>query len=77
MFQIRGICFANVPTSAKRAFVKGFSGKQNYPLMLLLLQDISILLLQIITHSQINKMLQNQGAEAQEALEITAFVWRK
>lgn len=77
MLRIRGIHFTNIPTSIKRAFVKGFSGNQNYPLMILPLQDFSILLLQIITHSHINKTLQNQGAETQEVLEITAFVCRK
>ena len=77
MLHIRGIRFTDVPPSIKRAFVKGFSGNQNYPLMILPVQDLSILLLQIITHSQINKTLQNQGAGTQEVLEITAFVCRK
>jgi len=57
------------------AFVKGFNGNQNYPLMIL--PAFSILLLQIIIHSYINKILQNQGTGIQEVLEITAFVCRK
>lgn len=77
MLQIRGLHLANVPTSTGRAFVKGFSGSQNYPLMILPLQDLPILLLQIITHSQINKMLQHGGTGTQEVLEITTFVCRK
>lgn len=49
MFQMRGLHLANAPTSIERAFVKGFSGNKNYPLVILPLQDIPILLLQIIT----------------------------
>lgn len=49
MLQIRGLHLTNVPTSIDRAFVKGFSGNQNYPLVILPLQDLAILLLQIIT----------------------------